>query len=131
MGGKERWIVPEVMDKSGASGVERWVILRRNWRVCGLVGSEGREEEGRRVELLLKVEEGVVGVWGEEGVGGGREVIVVVGIAVEELVAVGWCMCVVLWLLRGDCRKMCDDGISRLIFADLLMFECAAGGPWD
>lgn len=74
-------MVPEVMERRGASGVARWVSLRRSWRVWG----EGLEVEvaglglglglevGRGVEVLLLLKVGVTGVCGDGGV---REVIV-------------------------------------------------------
>ena len=84
MGGKDGWMVPEVMERRGASGVARWVSLRRSWRVWG-VGLGLGVEVGRRVleVLLLLLKEGVCGE------GGVREVIV--GWVCDGCCSVMWC----------------------------------------
>lgn len=61
-----------MMERSGARGVARWVSLRRNCTerlVLALV-------EGLIRPALLTAKAGVVGVWGEDGVGGVLEAIV-------------------------------------------------------
>ena len=61
-------------ERRGARGVERWVSLRRNWRVRWPLSLLGLSSLTRAGEVL----DGVDGMWGVVGVGGGLEDIVVV-----------------------------------------------------
>lgn len=75
MAGKEGWEVPEVMERRGARGVARWVSLRRNCKERLVPMLALVDEEGLMRPALLTVKAGVVGVRGEDGVGGVFEAI--------------------------------------------------------